>query len=428
MFESIIASTSSEGLRPLGTPPQRSFELISGTLEQRLSPAHAQLFAEPVATSYGDKFDWYAPIEGTVTKLDALDEEEKALAQARLDGLLRDISELVETIAASSKADEQRLAESLSNALQVPGSEFIYVVTPAEGDIQPVLVNWAHVFDQQETVSRGLVGSDTRAASRAAAAATLASTAPPPPLTQTQQAKGQRGGLAAILPWLLWLGWLLLALIIAAILYLLIPACALNPFSQYSNCVEAQAPLSAAAAETKRLEDEIARVRQQLGVADRACQPLPPPPPPVPAPPPAPAPAPEPPQQDSEIDQRLNRAGAQRGDLSFSLAWNDTSDIDLHVTPAQCSSRIYYNRRNACRGTLDVDANANSKRRDPVENVFFVNPAPGNYKIRVHLYSGASSNRNFVLQIRDRGRVQTVDGTVGPRSRSWNYTYQTGSN
>lgn len=57
MFEAFLANTSTQGLSALGTAPQRSFELITGTVRDVLGERHAALFAEPVATQYGDRFD-----------------------------------------------------------------------------------------------------------------------------------------------------------------------------------------------------------------------------------------------------------------------------------------------------------------------------------------------------------------------------------
>ncbi|MBC7154942.1 MAG: hypothetical protein H5U19_10120 [Rhodobacteraceae bacterium] len=424
MFEAIIASTSSEGLRPLGTPPQRSYELITGTLEQRLSPAHAHLFAEPISTSYGDKLDWYAPVAGTLRKLSDLEDPARAEAKARLDQLRQDIEGLAQSISASKNPDEQRLGESLSNALKVPGPDCIYVLTPTDGaGVQPVLINWARVHDQQAEVSRGLVGADTRRVARAAAQAPMAASTAAAPLA-TQGHGGDDRRQTSILPWLWWGGWGLLALIIAAILYLLIPACGLVGFDRYSSCQSAEAPVSIAAAETARLENEIARIRRQLGVLDRACQPIPSATPIV-APPPPPPPEPE---QETEIDRRLERAGAQRGKLSFSLFWNDTSDLDLHVQPPGCPRTIFYGTRSACGGTLDVDANAQRRRPDPVENTFFVDPRPGRYSVKVNLFSGTNAGRDFTLQIRDHGRLRTFSGRVDPRNPNWIHSYTTGGN
>ena len=77
MFEAFLVTTSSEGLRPLGSAAQRSYELVSGSLRDRLGDRHANLFSEPVATSYGDRFDWYAPFSGKAVPLTDLESEDQ---------------------------------------------------------------------------------------------------------------------------------------------------------------------------------------------------------------------------------------------------------------------------------------------------------------------------------------------------------------
>ena len=82
---------------------------------------------------------------------------------------------------------------------------------------------------------------------------------------------------------------------LAAILYLMLPACGLNLRFIPQNCPAPAEERLALAAATEVLEDEIAQLEHSIAVADRACQP---PPPPPPAPPPvAPQPiiAPPPP-------------------------------------------------------------------------------------------------------------------------------------
>lgn len=431
MYEAFLVTTSSEGLKPLGTPPQRSFELVSGTILQRLSEAHAHLFAEPVSTSFGDRLDWYAPHEGKARLLSDLKGNEATEAQARLDSLMDDIRKLAHTIGASNDPEEQRLAESLENALQIPGPEFIYIIAAQGNDVplQPVLVNWARVLDQQHSVRGALTGADRRTPKpKRIAAATGVAAATVPASTQSRTA-------AAIWPYLWWLGWFILGLIIAAILYLLIPACGLRGTSLFSYCQAPVAPISANDAETRSLEDQIARMERQLAIADRACQP----PAPVVLPPPPPPPPPKPKKaQQTEIDRRLARAGAKRGDLSFSLAWNSRLDLDLHVT-CPTGKRIWARTRATCRGVLDVDANQTNgrtggigprARMDPVENTYFKKPIPGNYKIMVRHYQTRTPNipQKFTLQIRDGSKIKTLHGSVSPRKRDWTYNYTVRNN
>ena len=84
MSEAFLTNTSTEGLKPLGTAPQRSFELVSDTVREKLGPAHAALFAEPVPTQYGDRFDWYAPVSGRATLLADVPDPEAVRARLQV--------------------------------------------------------------------------------------------------------------------------------------------------------------------------------------------------------------------------------------------------------------------------------------------------------------------------------------------------------
>lgn len=412
-MSAFLANTSSEGLTPLGSAPQRSWELISGTVQDALGSRHAALFAEPEGTAYGDRFDWYASTSGTPRPLTSLEDGDRALAEATLDNLLSDIKGLSDSLLDDSDPDKQRLGEALANAVRYPGPESVYVVNTNDGP-QPILVNWAWVADTQVAATGSLTGTGGKtAAARAKEAAaqptTVVAAAPLPP-------PSRRGPLG--LWWLLWLGWLLLMLMIGAILYLMIEACALRIPGLPNYCPPPGPTVSELERDARILRDQIAAVERQIGIADRACQPQQ-------------AAAPTPPPEEDAFDRRLADAGAQRGDLTFSLLWEGRDDVDLHVT-CPTGQTLYFRNRRVCAGTLDVDSNAGgSVATDaPVENIFFNGPQAGTYKIRVHLYKTRTGSlpRNFQLRIYDHGQTQTLNGSLRSEKDSWTHTYQTRAN
>lgn len=432
MEDAFLANTSTEGLTPLGTAPQRSFELITATVEARLSPAHAAIFSEPVATEYGDRFDWYST-QGTKPRaLDTLEPEAQEEIKARLEKLMGEIADDAATLSESDSADDQRLGEALANALQHPEEGSVYVVEGPDGP-QPVLVNWAWVAEGQTAVVGKLSGAGGRTrAAQAAAAATAAAAAPamaaaaaPAPPPPGRDAKGPLN-----LWWLLWLGWLLLMLMIGAILYLMVSACALNVPGLPNHCPPPGPSVSELERDAMILRDRIAAVERDIGIARRMCQPEPieqaevAPPPPLP-----PLPTPEPEPQRDEFDNRMDQAGAQLGDLTFTLIWNSTADLDLHVT-CPTGGRTSYQRRSNCNGRLDVDSNAGrGTTSTPVENIFYNGPRGGEYSIRVNLYAPRQGNTHpFKLRITDRrqGTSRTLDGTVSTSRRNWTTQYQSG--
>jgi hypothetical protein len=101
---------------------------------------------------------------------------------------------------------------------------------------------------------------------------------------------------------------------------------------------------------------------------------------------------------EDEFARALRLAGAKIGKLGCSLSWHNADDLDLHcVTPS--GNVIYHGRKRADGGELDVDMHAgapdSSQKLNPVENIVFLDPAPGTYKFYVHNYqkrtSGATS-------------------------------------
>lgn len=418
MFEAFLANTSTQGLSPLGTAPQRSFELISGIVRDELGEEHAALFAEPVATQYGDRFDWYATIAGKASPLTSLDTDARAAAEQRLEGLIAGVAALGHALLEKADPDQQRLGEALVNAVRYPGPESVFVVTSGEDGMQPVLLNWAWISDTQVAVKGDLSGKDVlrRAAAPAggaaqAAASTMAAAAPiPVPPAAAVQDKVSPGRSRAFLWWLVWLGWLLLLLMFAAILYLMVEACALRIPGVPRYCPGPGPEASDVARESLWLRDRIATVERQIGIADRACQPrrqaaI------------QPAPVPE----DTDF-ARLRARGATEGDLTISLLWNTIADLHLDV---RCPGNqvINFDNRSACGGRLDIGGNhdVNTAVTDAMENMFFNTPAAGPYAIKVSLYDahGQAPTQEFRLRINDEGVVRVIQGSVSAGQSAW---------
>ncbi|MBQ4408617.1 MAG: hypothetical protein II852_16595 [Bacteroidales bacterium] len=109
------------------------------------------------------------------------------------------------------------------------------------------------------------------------------------------------------------------------------------------------------------------------------------------------------------------------GDLRINLQWYNESDLDLKVTDP-CGQEIRYKKRTAtCNGgtgKLDIDANADSDdeySKTPQENIFFTNPAKGNYIIKVHCYEKREDKPvvDFNITIIDRnGNRKDFPGKV----------------
>ena len=85
--------------------------------------------------------------------------------------------------------------------------------------------------------------------------------------------------------------------------------------------------------------------------------------------------------------------GYQGGNVQITVAWQSSSDIDLHVTDPN-NEEVFYGHRNSASGAvLDRDANAACNQSPPtVENVYWgTQPMPGQYRIRVVAYDMCGS-------------------------------------
>lgn len=418
MAQLMLETTASAGLRPLGAPGQRSFELITATVLKALSPAHAALFAEPVASPKGDATDWYAPVTGTAKRLTDLEPEAQETLRARLTELAADIFALADRLSGAHDPDSQRLAQALRNALEAPDERAIFAV----GD-QPVLITWAHQLDVQQAPQGLLQGMVSLRAAPASAPApqivTSSATAAAPVVSAADVAPLAR----VPLDWLWWLTVGAAGLVLAAVLWLLIAPCGLRGPDWMNAC---PAPTMESVinpelgARRAQLEAEIASLERAALAADRACRP-------VSAPAPSRAEAPPPTPSVDEIDERRRQAGGQSGELTITLIWDSTVDLDMHLS-CPGGETISYRRRKACGGELDLDANVRARSSSPVENIYFRTGAPqGVYRIRVNMYDSGTQRTNsqkFTVRVQIGDTRQTFDGVVSTRRRDWTHSFE----
>ena len=397
MAETLIARTYAEGLRPLGSGAQRNHALICETVAPRLSPAHALMFSEPSPTPDGVATDWYAQTVGPARRLDELGAEEAEAARTRIGELTRDVLALADELEAGGEEADRRLGEAIRNAVEVPDGSAIWLV----GD-QPVLVTWAHSRDIDKA-PRGVIRRF------------IPIEPPPAPEPAPVLAVERRG--SGNLFW--WIGWLLLAILIFWGLYLLIAPCGLRgpAFLNFDMCPRADTWPEALHAEAERreaLEDRISALERDLNRAGISC---------VPETPQAPEPEPDDPVE------AVVREGGEIGAVNVILSWQDRADLDVSVW-CPSGDRIYHGQKNACGGTLDVDANVREPMPNPVENIVFTEPPePGTYRVQVYLASQkAEANRlrehpfSVTIIIDEQ---ETVDAAkVDVDNKKWTTTFE----
>lgn len=419
-----IASTPTAGLTPLGPANQRSLVLLGDVLRERLSPAHAALFADPVPGEFGDRFDWYAPQGGKPIPFARLSDTERATLRAELETRCAEIAALGSALKASADIQEKAIGEALANAVEIPSEDAIYALrSAADGALSPILINWGWVRKEEREV-RGVLSAR---ASRLVASAPAGGTAAAAVAVRALPGAVPVAAAApwALLPWLLVLGWTLLGLLLACMLWLLVYPCGLFPGRIAYFCpapvVVSADPL---AAERLVLEDQIAALEREIAAQEGMCRPLTPALAPLPPPIPAPASAREQPPAPDDLDARLQDRGGRLGDLNFALFWDSVDDLDIHVT-CPSGGRVYYGARSACGGRLDVDANVGANGlTDPVENIVFSNPASGRYEVRVHLFANRTQGpKRFTLRVRHGdGTYRDYTGEVSLSAPNWRQT------
>lgn len=410
MARSLAATTRDADLHALATggqPVVAAWAQIAAHLARRLSPAHAAILAEPNPDPARGTIDWYAEGSGDAKPLDDAAPDRVAAFET----LAAAIRVEAERLLAERDEGLRLLGELIRLALEIPDRGYIRV----RGDAV-FLVAWGHHL-----------------AGRADGAALLRTL----PNTATPMAMLALGATPRrpIWPW---------ALLAAALLALLLAIGAFvawrDPFgwlaTNDAQCTVDPADLGllrdldAVRAEEATLRDRLAGIAEEMGRRRLACQPPPPPPPaPAPAParppeppprrpdpPPIPPPTPTPPPARNDDADRARREGAQEGRAQIILGWDTRDDLDLSIICPD-GQVISYQRRQACGGTLDVDRNVGGDRsRTPVENVFFDNPQPGTYQVRVHQFDNVDRGETpYRVTIRVQGQPERViTGTARP--------------
>eukprot|EP00930_Biecheleria_cincta_P050287 TRINITY_DN35451_c0_g1_i1.p1 TRINITY_DN35451_c0_g1~~TRINITY_DN35451_c0_g1_i1.p1 ORF type:complete len:620 (-),score=31.92 TRINITY_DN35451_c0_g1_i1:13-1872(-) len=99
---------------------------------------------------------------------------------------------------------------------------------------------------------------------------------------------------------------------------------------------------------------------------------------------------------------RLQNTPAHSGDVTISLLWDTTDDLDLHVVAPNGQTIYSRNRRSSDGGWLDVDQNVRHDRNDPIENVAWDRAPLGTYSVRVKFFSRGSTSgpTNFEILLR----------------------------
>ena len=128
------------------------------------------------------------------------------------------------------------------------------------------------------------------------------------------------------------------------------------------------------------------------------------------------------PDDRKDFSERIERSGGSTvGAVRFSLKWNNTNDLDLHVQ-APGGKKIWYRNKRVSGeggGNLDIDTNfmdANVTSR-PIENIIFPSGLEGTYKVFVSIYNDRTRQPNgstkYKLEVAvDGQKSQTYNGLI----------------
>ena len=410
-----IAATRTADLAPLGAAKERDYVSITDYVAAALGEEAAALFAEPVSHRDGTAIDWYIRQFGRVEAFSALDETSQASLLRMLDAISTRLSDLAQSLQRSSEPADRFLGKALVNAIKVPGREYIYSVNG-----KPVLVAWGYRLNDHRPMSGGI--------------STMAPVAPQPeasiapqvlephpeeaPLeeqpyrfaeAETDQAlpsqpvlEKKKHGWRCVLIGLLWA---LLALLIAAILFLLLKACSISAFFPWIDYCPGryQSDLVSLQQEVRLLENALAFKNENCDAVASDQAPI----------------------ADAELDKRLDERNAGNGSLQVSLAWNGGSDLDLAV---RCDTGVvWFNEPQNCGATLDTDSNGHAQvTMTPVENIVWPDSATipvGDIPIFVTLFSyrgQPQQNIPYTVRVvrRQDGKITSQYTINGVASRS----------
>jgi hypothetical protein len=303
----------------------------------------------------------------------------------------------------------QDTADILDASLLIPDDRSIHIV-----DGKPVIASWGRSRigeSVKNTLLYDISGyPDVEEDSPIGTEDPTAHPADPTPGTVQEDGEDHqiRVWPAATGPWLVPVLWSLSALVFAMLLWLYLAHCAflkLGSNTWLGNYCTA--PQNATDPTIIALEERLRQLEREYDRRDAVCTApegdIPfdvPPPGPVDPPggvlpldPPGPLdttdplgtteePLPQEPVTDSEV--RIEEQGGALGSINIILTWNNTDDLDLHVTCPN-GERIYHGNKTACGGTLDLDDNFIGDRTEtPAENIVFAQtPGDGRYSIRV---------------------------------------------
>ena len=125
---------------------------------------------------------------------------------------------------------------------------------------------------------------------------------------------------------------------------------------------------------------------------------------------------------DSLKERAKEAKGKVDGFIRITLGWINSDDLDLHVIENTMKgvNEIFFRQKtsSATGGQLDVDMNATSISKNPVENVFYPSKKgmlDGSYKVVVHNFrKREQANQGYKVEIEVEGEIYTFSSDTNP--------------
>ncbi|WP_339025890.1 SrfA family protein [Leclercia pneumoniae] len=143
MAKTLLRSGNLDDFQAVGGGGQAVFESalqIREALRLRKQQSIVDCLAIPQVNDEGDRVDWYAPVEGSVSSWKAADEDARYRALRLLESTLSSVESLSKKSLQSPKTAQQLFGSLLSKAFQFPGENFLFLV-----DGKPIITFWGFV-------------------------------------------------------------------------------------------------------------------------------------------------------------------------------------------------------------------------------------------------------------------------------------------
>lgn len=118
-----------------------------------------------------------------------------------------------------------------------------------------------------------------------------------------------------------------------------------------------------------------------------------------------------------ELDRRRKRDSAQSGEITVSLYWEGTDDMDLALEQPNGKMIYYDNKKDLLHGA-ELDVDANSQRSEitdqPIENIYINQPMSGQYRVYVSWFQNrmGHSELPYFLSLKVGDQTKIIQATA----------------